>query len=115
MRQFNKTTIFLILAILFASFGVAVAVYEITSNIVTVTVSAPQAQLTLATSATAITLGESITLTATLNDFANGVVVTFYDGTTNVGQTNTTGGGIATLQLTPSIGTHNYKAIATHP
>jgi hypothetical protein len=110
-----KSVSILTIVLVLSCVGVAVAAYEITSNIVTVTVTAPQAQLTLVSSATQVVGGTPITLTATLNDFANGVTVNFYDGGANVGTSTTGGGGIATLVLTPSVGVHNYHAIATHP
>lgn len=95
-------------------FAVAYATYEITSNEVTVEV-AQGANLALSASSTSINVGQSLTLTATLSDYANGVVVSFYDGGNTVGQATTSGGGIATLTVNPNAGTHIYKAIATHP
>jgi hypothetical protein len=111
-----KLTAVLTVLLFLGCLSIAVAAYQITSNIVTVNVSAPQATIALVSSATQVVGGTPITLTATLSDQANGVVVTFYDGGTQLTpQVNTSGGGIATLTLTPSVGTHDYTAQASHP
>jgi hypothetical protein len=106
--------VFLITAILAIT---AYASYTMYSESVTVTVKVGET-LGLASSAIDIIAGESITLTATISDYKNGVVISFYDSASSpslIGQATTAGGGIATLTITPVAGTHIYTAIGLHP
>ncbi len=76
--------------------------------------------LNLGSSSTDIREGESITLTATVSDQRNGIVISFYDDFNSqhnlIGQATTAGGGIATLVTTPTgAGQHSYSAVGLHP
>lgn len=97
-----------------SALGGAVASYVMTSNTVTVIVNNAET-LTLTSSLSTAVSGQQITLTATISDQRNGVVVTFYDNGVNVGQATSMGGGIATLTVTPAVGTHSYTATGLHP
>jgi hypothetical protein len=115
MKQIKLALAVLALCVLMAGSGYVIAAYIMTSNAVTVTVVA-SASLSLSTSSSSITQGEAITLTAVISDQRNGVVISFYDHETEpVGQATTAGGGIATLALTPSAGSHSYTATGLHP
>jgi hypothetical protein len=106
--------VLLSVAVLASVVGAAVASYVMTSNVVSLTVTDPE-RLTLAGSHQTIVSGQTYTLTATISDQRNGVVVTFYDGDQSIGQASSMGGGLATLTIEPSMGNHNYHAVASHP
>jgi len=97
-----------------STISLAVAAYEINSNHVSITVR-QRPGLTLTASTTDVMEGFPITLTATLSDQANGVVVTLYDGGVLVEQKSSCGGGIAVFTVTATLGTHDYWAVASHP
>ncbi len=94
--------------------GYAVASYVMTTPTITVTVTKAET-MGIASSSQTIVEGQTLTLTATISDQRNGVVVTFYQDGVSCGQATSMGGGIATLTLTPSQGTHSYYAVASHP
>jgi hypothetical protein len=109
----------LVCVLLASTIGVVVASYVMTSNSVVVTVTAAET-LNLGSSSTDIREGESITLTATVSDQRNGIVISFYDDFNSqhnlIGQATTAGGGIATLVTTPTgAGQHSYSAVGLHP
>ena len=110
-----RTVLALSLLLVLSTATAVIAGYEITSNHVTVTVSNPLATLTLTASATEFTSGQSVTLTATLSDFGNNILISLYEGGTMLEQKPSAGGGIATFTVTPSVGTHDYVAYASHP
>ena len=81
--------------------------WEVTVQTVTVTIAG--------TSHT-ITLGDSVTLTATMTPHVTGKTVTFLDGTTALGTDVTDASGIATFVTTPTAaGIHNYYAKVDYP
>jgi len=78
----------------------------------------PQATMTLTLSPTTVTVGQSWTLTATVSDSTQGITVTFHEDSLTgpaVGAAVTNAAGVATLVLTPTLGSHVYYATATHP
>jgi hypothetical protein len=115
MRKLSKILLGVLTVAAIASVaGYAYASYVMTTQTITVTVTDPQT-MSLGASSQTIVSGQSLTLTATISDQRNGVVVTFYDGETSVGQATSAGGGIASLTIQPSMGTHNYHATGLHP
>lgn len=90
------------------------AAYVMTSNTVTTNGTA-QATLTLAIDKTAFVQGDSVLLTATVSDQTSGLTITFNEGANPVGTATTNGQGIATLTLTPTVGSHTYSATGSHP
>jgi hypothetical protein len=77
------------------------------SSSVSVTVTQVSAAVTLAASATNISFGTSITLTATISGNSPGGTVTFKDGTTSLGSA-TVSAGVASMSLTSlSVGSHS--------
>jgi fibro-slime domain-containing protein len=81
------------------------------SGLFTVTVASTTT--TLATSATNLVVGQTLTLTATVTG-AGGIVptgiVTFRNGATVLGTGTLNGSGVATLVLTPAVGTYTITA-----
>lgn len=71
---------------------------------------------TITGSASTITLGDTVTLTATMTPHVSGKTVTFYDGSTSLGTDATDASGVAVYVATPSIvGVHNYYAKVDYP
>ena len=97
-----------------ASIGVAVATYLMTSNPVTGDVI-DQETIALTLTPSSIVLGDSWTLTATVSDGTSGITITFLDGAVSAGTAVTDASGVATISLTPTIGSHTYTAQGTHP
>jgi hypothetical protein len=95
--------------------GGAVAAYQINSNHITTITVHQRPGLTLTASTTDVMEGNTITFAATLSDQANSVLITLYDGSTQVDQKSSAGGGIATFAVTATMGTHDYWAQAAHP
>ena len=108
--------------------GVALAAYTMTSpssDPLTVTdptpspsptpppVDATLSKVTL--SVTTITVGESVTLSTTVSDATPDLTVTFFNnGAGIVGTAITNATGIASLTITPPLGTWTYYATAQH-
>ena len=101
--------------------GVVAAAYLMRSQntsdiIVEPTPSPAPAELQLTPNKTTLTVGETLTLTATVSDGTSGLTVTFYNQHDDpVGTATTNTDGAATLNLVPQIGTWQYYATATHP
>jgi hypothetical protein len=115
MNVTKKALAIICVAALLCSAGLVLATYTMTSAPVTGSVSAPEATLSLALDKTAIVAGESWTLTATVSDGASGVTINFLEGSSSVGSAVTGVGGVATLTLTPAVGSHTYTATGEHP
>lgn len=100
-----------------ASLSIAYATYVMTSNTVNVTVNPIAATLMLVSNATSLTVGDSITLTATASDGATcaGIAVNFKDGATTIATLNMNSVGAVTYTYVPTVGSHAYTAVATHP
>lgn len=112
----NKKTLYLAVAALAALsvVGIAVGSYVMNSPAITVTVSKAEC-LGLGANRLSLTEGEVLTLTATVSDQRNGIVISFYEDGALIGQATTSGGGIATLEIYPTPGTHTYTATGLHP
>lgn len=111
----TKKSLVLICAIaLLSSASLVFATYLMTSSPVT-GVATSQATLALTLDKASVVQGESWTLTATVSDGTQGITINFLEGSTSVGTAITGTGGIATLTLTPSVGSHTYTATGTHP
>ncbi|MET3643328.1 hypothetical protein ABIC73_004938 [Prescottella equi] len=77
----------------------------------TVTVAKNTTTTTLAAVAGPVTAGQSVTLTATVTDGAQGDPVDFYDGTTKVGTGTLSASGVATFTWTSTTqGSHSLQA-----
>jgi N-acetylneuraminic acid mutarotase len=80
--------------------------------------AAPQIPLiptntTLSASANTLTFGQPLTLTATVTPTSGSTptgTVTFYNGSTSLGSAPLNASGVATLTLTPAIGTYSFTA-----
>jgi hypothetical protein len=104
-----------IIAVALLTVGIVYALYTMTSNPVTGTAN-DQETLSLTLSPTTIVVGETWTLTATVSDGTVGLTVTFIEqGVGSVGTADTNSLGVATLTLTPGVGSHTYTATAEHP
>ena len=111
-------TFIIIAVVAFATLavGIVVASYIMTSNNVTVDVTepVPNATLALTTSNTNIVEGNSVTLTATVSDGASGIAIDFWEGSQYLGSDTTDSLGKATIQLFPAVGSHVYTAQGEH-
>ena len=93
---------------------------EVQSNSITIvdTTTPVVTTVALESSASSITVGESVTLTAYVKDqfdtAMEGETVTFYDGETSLGTGTTNSSGIATLTASSlSVGSHSLKAVCS--
>ena len=117
--------ILIVVGIIALLIGIAYGTYTMISNPITGTVE-PQptptptptpepAILTLTLTPETIYVGESWTLTATVSDGTAGIAVTFKEDGAPIDARITNSQGIATLTLTPTLGSHTYTAEAQHP
>jgi N-acetylneuraminic acid mutarotase len=68
---------------------------------------------TLSVSATTLTYGQPLLLTGAVTAASGGTpggTVTFYNSTTSMGSASLNGGGVATLSLTPAVGSYSITA-----
>jgi len=67
-------------------------------------------------SASTLYVGEQVTLSTTVSDLTQGMVVNFFNNNNAaVGSATTDSNGVASTSITPPIGTWTYYATATHP
>jgi hypothetical protein len=65
---------------------------------------------------TTLYLGNTVTLSTTVNDASAGIVVNFYNNLdAAVGSTTTSATGLASITITPPQGVWTYYATAQHP
>jgi hypothetical protein len=78
---------------------------------------APATLSTVTVSATALTVGQSLTVTTQVSDHTEGIVVTFktVTGDITVGTANTDATGLASFTFLPPLGQTRYYAVAVHP
>ena len=98
-------------------FKVVDAVYHITSPPSdTVTVTAPQTLSKPTVSATAATVGETVTISTTLVDGLSGVQVSFFENGSLIGNDFTDDTGTATYnRIMTSAGSYTYVCDCIHP
>ena len=117
----SKTKIAIVLLILVvaavASFKVVDAIYHITSPASpTVTATTPATLSTPTVSATSVTVGETITISTTLNDGLAGVQVYFLENGVQIGSDYTDDSGTATYnRVITAAGSYTYKCVCIHP
>lgn len=112
----NKKTLYLAVAVLTVAsiVGITVGSYVMNSPSITVTVNKAEC-LGLGANRLSLTEGEVLTLTATVSDQRNGIVISFYEDGALIGQATTSGGGYASIEIYPTTGTHTYTATGLHP
>ncbi len=101
MRCISKKILTIICAVaLIASIGGSIAAYSLMSNVVTITTVLPEpTALTLVASATTVTVGSTITFTATLNQPIAGVSITLIRDDVSQASATTNANGVATFQV----------------
>jgi hypothetical protein len=86
---------------------------SVSSPAIAVAVNAIVTRTALTASSNAMTYGQTLTLTATVTP-ASGTapagMVTFYNGAASLGTANLNGSGVATLVLTPAVGSYSITA-----
>jgi uncharacterized protein YjdB len=95
-----------------ASYAATVGFAASTSAPVSVSVASPTST-TLNAVPTALTLGQTLTLTATVKASSGGTpsgAVTFFNGTASLGTATLNANGVATLNLTPGVGNYSMTA-----
>jgi hypothetical protein len=87
-----------------------------TSPVQSVTQNGTATTISLVQTPTNAVYGQTITLTATVTPFTagsnSGDIVTFFDGTANIGSGNVSSSGVATITLSsPTTGSHSFTAV----